>query len=117
MEFLVFYTGCGDGSGLEDTQADGLSEVQSDANHVLHAISITILIIFAIHLLLLMVALGGAFCHHKGYILDVVVISVALVVELSGVATLHGDLVTLLLLTRVVRIVHALQLQMHLQVN
>ncbi len=117
MEFLLWFTACGDGSDTGDPANYGYSEVQSDAHHWLHVISVSILILFALHLLLHMAARGQAFFQSPGQVLDVVVITVALIVENSGIAGRTGDLVTLLLLTRVARVVHAIQVSMHLQVR
>ena len=117
MEFLLWFTACGDGSDTGDPADYGYSESQSNANHWLHITSVSILILFALHLLMHMAARGAEFFQHPGQVLDVVVIAVALIVENSGIVGRSGDLVTLLLLTRVARVVHAIQVSIHLQVS
>ena len=117
MELLLWFTACNDGSGTGDLADDAYSEVQSTANHWLHTISVSILIIFALHLLLHMGSRGAEFFQHPGQVVDVFVITVALIIETSGIAGRQGDLVTLLLLSRVVRVIHAIQVSVHLQVS
>ena len=87
--------------------ADTMSGAQAHTQHTLHTISVSILVLFALHLFLQMVAFGMAFWKDAHYLADVVIIGLALVFEIGNFK--QGDWVTILLLSRAIRVVHAIQ--------
>ena len=90
----------------EDHGHHGLSVQQHNVEHALHIASLVILYIFAVHLLLEMVAFGKGFFRTWTYDVDVVIVAVALIFE-QGQFAQEGALLTLLLLWRAIRVVHA----------
>lgn len=100
MEFLLKGTSCG---GTDSTMSGG----QINTQHTLHTISVSILLIFAFHLVLQMVAFGMEFWKDAHYLIDVAVIFSALVFEMGNFKA--GEWITILLLSRVVRVVHAIK--------
>lgn len=100
MEFLIRGTSCG---GTADT----LSKTQSDVQHVLHYISIGALLVFALHLAVEWLAVGLDAWRRNSFIMDVLIIGTALLLEVGNFK--QADLVTILLLSRVVRVVHAVK--------
>lgn len=106
MEFMLRGTACG---------TDGeLSGPQNVVGNVLHHFSVGILVIFALHLFTQMIAMQGEFFGTAHYILDTVIIGTALVFELASFR--EGDLVTLLLLSRLIRVAHSVAQTIHMQV-
>ena len=90
----------------EDHGHHGLSVQQYNVEHALHIASLVILYIFAVHLLLEMVAFGKGFFRTWTYDVDVIIVAVALIFE-QGQFAQEGALLTLLLLWRAIRVVHA----------
>ena len=84
----------------------GLSMQQHNVEHALHIASLVILYVFAAHLLLEMVAFGKGFFRTWTYDVDVIIVAVALIFE-QGQFAQEGALLTLLLLWRAIRVVHA----------
>lgn len=108
MEFMIRATACDQAAADAGAGDDGLSDTQVSANHGLHTVSVTILVIFAIHLLVEIGAFGAEFFMNLSFVADFLVIGLALFFELSGWANEKGDLVTILLCSRVVRVAHAI---------
>jgi len=115
MEFLLKGTACDQAAADAGAGDDGLSSEQVAVMHVLHAISVSILLVFALHLVIEMVAFGAEFFKSVAMVLDVCIITTALFFELSGVAKEKGDWVMILMLSRVVRVVHAVVHTIELQ--
>jgi hypothetical protein len=117
MEFMIRATACDQAAADAGAGDDGLSDTQVSANHGLHTVSVTVLVIFAIHLLVEIGAFGAEFFMNLSFVADFLVIGLALFFELSGWANEKGDLVTILLCSRVVRVAHAIHHTIVLQVR
>jgi hypothetical protein len=98
MEFLLRGTACGGPAGEQ-------SPKQQNVGDWLHVFSVGILVVFAVHLFLQMVALQAEFFKTAHFLLDTLIIGSALVFELADFR--QGDLITVLLLSRVVRVAHS----------
>lgn len=73
------------------------------AHVALLAVSISILSLFAVELVALLVALGGAFCRNPLYVLDFIVVIASLTLEITLFATPAGDMWHMLVLARLWR--------------
>ena len=80
-------------------------QVQIDVEFVLHWISVSILFVFAFQIFLLMVAYGIDFFRNPFFLLDALVVTVALILEI-GFHVREGAIFAVLLSWRVVRIIH-----------
>ena len=90
---------------LESAHGAAHSSVVHDVEHVLHIASLSILSVFAAHLFGLMVAFGiRNFAHHCFYVLDLVVVTVAIILE--SIEAPAGEIVVVLLFWRLLRIGH-----------
>ena len=79
-------------SGGNDTLGDEIDEQNELVHHIeaaLHWTSVTILCIFLLQQILLMYALGRGYCRKYAYMVDVVVIVVALILE-TAIASSAG---------------------------
>ncbi len=91
-------------------------DTKSTTMHVLHAVSIGILVVFGVELFALLCSLGRNFFHHFWFTLDFVVVYGALLLE-SGLVVKAKSASSLIVLTRtwrVVRVVHGfIELEKH----
>lgn len=97
-------------SGGEEALDEEVSEQNELVHHIeaaLHWTSVSILIVFLIQQLLLMYALGRGYCRKYAYMVDFVVVVVALVLETAISSTAAGFIV-LLLAWRAVRLLHGI---------
>eukprot|EP01120_Amphizonella_sp_Union-15-10_P013083 TRINITY_DN6013_c0_g1_i1.p1 TRINITY_DN6013_c0_g1~~TRINITY_DN6013_c0_g1_i1.p1 ORF type:complete len:221 (-),score=27.64 TRINITY_DN6013_c0_g1_i1:75-737(-) len=76
-------------------------------SEVFHILSIAILCVFALELLLLLFALGFAFFRKLLYVLDIIVVSVSLVIDIL-LSDALSSLIILFRLWRLLRIVHGI---------
>jgi len=86
--------------GANDSTSHSTSKAH-DAEHVLHIISLVILLLFLLQQVLLMVALGLEYVKHVLYVFDLAVIVTALFLE-----TAAAGIVIAVMSWRAVRIVH-----------
>ena len=89
-------------------------QTQLDVENVLHVMSVTILFIFLFQICLLIVAYGSNFFKNPFFMLDAVVVIVALVLEI-GFHVREGALFVVLLSWRVVRIIHGFYTTVEIQ--
>ena len=89
-------------------------QIQLDVENVLHVMSVTILFIFLFQICLLVVAYGSNFFKNPFFMLDAVVVIVALVLEI-GFHVREGALFVVLLSWRVVRIIHGFYTTVEIQ--
>lgn len=80
---------------------------QHDYEVVLHNLSVSILMVFAVQILLVMCSLGFKFFKNAFFVLDLVVVGGALILELAFHVK-QGALLVVLLMWRLGRIVHGL---------
>lgn len=112
MELLLHATRCVVPGTSGTSSASGkfcnsCSQKQQDWETVLHSISVSILILFALQILFVMCTYRMKFFRNKFFVLDAVVIGGALILEL-GFHVKEGVLLVVLLLWRCGRICHGL---------
>lgn len=89
-------------------------QIQLDVENVLHLMSVTILFVFLFQICLLVFAYGSDFFKNPFFMLDAVVVIVALVLEI-GFHVREGALFVVLLSWRVVRIIHGFYTTVEIQ--
>src|SRR5690606_1784557 len=94
--------------GLEGLFHESENHFIHSFEHTLKMISIGILWVFAIEVVLLLIAFDLAFFLHPLYIMDAVIVGVALFIELYLQDVLVASLLIVLRLWRVVRVVHGI---------
>lgn len=78
-----------------------------DVEHVLHTTSLILLVVLLAQLLLMIVAVGAAFFCHFFMMLDLVIVSASIVIDLT-VSGSGAELIIVLTLWRVLRIIHGM---------